>query len=96
MLKEYTWPGNVRELQNNLQFALIKSKGKVIEPAHLPPEVIKAGGLPKARKQRRRKLDDHDVEMALQNAGGNKVRAAKLLGVSRATLYRFIEEQSGE
>jgi len=96
MLKEYAWPGNVRELQNNLQFALIKSKGKVIEPAHLPPETIKAGSLPKARKQRRRKLVDHDVEMALQNAGGNKVQAAKLLGVSRATLYRFIEEQSGD
>ena len=93
LLMSYEWPGNVRELQNSLQFALIKCKGQVIEAEHLPPTLSLEAGISPARKRRKRKLKSSDVENALRKADGNKERAAEILSVSRATLYRFIKEQ---
>jgi PAS domain S-box-containing protein len=88
IMLEYTWPGNVRELQNAIHYGLVKSKGRVIRPQDLPLEL-------KGRKSRRgrvRKLDVERVRSALELAGGNKAKAARTLGVGRATLYRFLEE----
>ena len=93
-LMGHSWPGNVRELQNALQFAMVKSRGDEIQPAHLPASVLSP--TPEhatSKKRRRRKLAAEDVAKALREAQGNKVKAAKLLGVSRATLYRFLDEQ---
>jgi sigma-54 dependent transcriptional regulator, acetoin dehydrogenase operon transcriptional activator AcoR len=87
----YDWPGNVRELQNWVQFALVKCRGDVILPTHLPPV---QSGRPRAVR-RRRKLDVETVRSALSETEGNKVEAARLLGVSRATLYRFLGEVGG-
>ncbi len=95
-LMDYEWPGNVRELQNNLQFALIKSRGGDIGPEHMPPTIFQVHRVPIGKKWRRRKLEGDAVAEALREAKGNKVQAAKRLGVSRATLYRFIAEQMGE
>ena len=101
----YSWPGNVRELQNWIQFALIKCKEKVIRIEHLPPVALgtfngaqsgagrKAGSQPMAKGQQR--LDRELVERAIREAGGNKVGAARILGVSRATLYRFLNAEEG-
>ena len=91
VMMSYDWPGNVRELQNWLQFALVKCKQKVILPEHLPPP---RGGAapPAARPHRRRKLDVATVRAALNATKGNKVEAARQLGVSRATLYRFLDD----
>jgi PAS domain S-box-containing protein len=93
----YRWPGNVRQLQNAIQYALIKCRGKHIEPEHLPPEITE--GEKKAERPfsvarkpgRKPKLDKEKVLWALSAAGGNKAKAARLLGVGRATLYRFLE-----
>jgi transcriptional regulator with PAS, ATPase and Fis domain len=92
IMMDYTWPGNVRELQNAIHFALVKSRGRDIEAEHLPLEIrnttcttLKPG--PKLR------LSPESVATAIQNAGGNRSKAAKLLGVGRATLYRFLEKQ---
>ena len=91
IMMSHEWPGNVRELQNWLQFALVKCRGSLIEPEHLPPSAF--AGLPgRAPRRRRRKLDVDSVRRALDQAGGNKVEAAKILGVSRATLYRFLDD----
>jgi PAS domain S-box-containing protein len=98
----YNWPGNVRELQNWIQFALIKCKGEVVELAHLPPVVLRAvtgipadGNLPLPSVSRGRlRLSRESVREAFEKARGNKVEAARLLGVSRATLYRFLDEQA--
>ena len=92
VLMGYPWPGNVRELQNGLLFALIKCKGDEIEPDHLPPLLVRDRTSMPARKRRRRKLEGEAVAEALKHTGGNKAKAAKRLGVSRATLYRFIDE----
>ncbi len=90
LLMTYDWPGNVRELQNAIQFATVKSKGDVIQPMHLPPAIGKPSSKTPRRRKRRRKLDQKAVRAALRRTGGNKPRAAKLLGVNRATLYRFL------
>ncbi|MBN1129895.1 MAG: hypothetical protein JXA71_12960, partial [Chitinispirillaceae bacterium] len=91
------WPGNVRQLQNCIQFALIKCRGSTILPQHLPPEITGATALssPELRGTgkagRKPKLSAVDVEQALVKSGGNKAKAARLLGVGRATLYHFMD-----
>jgi len=95
-LMTHDWPGNVRELQNAIQFATIKSKGGVIQPVHLPPAIGSPSSKITRRRKRRRKLDQNAVRDALRRTGGNKSRAAKLLGVNRATLYRFLAETKYE
>jgi len=89
LLMDYHWPGNVRQLQNVLQYAIVKSAGKVIRPLHLPPE-LRSEEEKRPKKGPSRKLDERAVRRALEKTGGNKVRAARLLGVGRATLYRFL------
>ncbi|MDP6631188.1 MAG: sigma 54-interacting transcriptional regulator [Kiritimatiellia bacterium] len=89
-LLSYSWPGNVRELQNWLQFALVKCKGAEILPEHFPPMRTPVAGTGSSR--RRRKLDLSSVREAIRATDGNKLEAAKRLGVSRATLYRFLED----
>jgi PAS domain S-box-containing protein len=88
-LLDYAWPGNVRELQNAVQFAIVRCKGKVIRPEDLPLE-LKDNVCEKPRRGPARKLDAETVKAALTKTGGNKARAAKFLGVGRATLYRFL------
>jgi DNA-binding NtrC family response regulator len=88
-LMDYHWPGNVRELQNAVQFSIVRCRGKVIRPEDLPLE-LKEMTCEKPRRGPVRKLDADDVRAALTKTGGNKARAAKVLGVGRATLYRFL------
>lgn len=87
---DYAWPGNVRELQSAIHYALIKSKGKIIQPVHLPMELRrqKIAAVPKGASRR---LNSKIVKEALIQSGGNKAKAARSLGVGRATLYRFLK-----
>ncbi len=103
-LMRYDWPGNVRELINALRYSAIRHAGDLVGAEHLPPEIRDADGptvsfepinlipsTPAEKKSRKRgKLSIETVGEALSAAGGNKVKAAKLLGVGRATLYRFL------
>ncbi len=89
MMMDYRWPGNVRELQNCIQFSIVRCKGSMIRPTDLPLE-LKQFTPKKSKRGPSRKLDPLAVKEALIKTGGNKVKAAKLLGVGRATLYRFI------
>jgi len=91
LLTLYPWPGNVRELQSAVSFALLKCRGKLIESQHLPMEVLKFMD-DKKEKGRSLKLNKFNVQGALLKSGGNKAKAARLLGVGRATLYRFLDD----
>ena len=91
MMLDYSWPGNVRELQSAIRFALVKCKGRFIRPDHLPLE-LRRRGLDRASCGPARKLDTERVRAALARSGGNKAKAARLLGVGRATLYRFLAD----
>jgi transcriptional regulator with PAS, ATPase and Fis domain len=89
MMMDYTWPGNVRELQNCVQFSIVRCKGNVIRPQDLPLE-LKQFIPSKSKRGPSRKLELLAVKEALIKTGGNKVKAARYLGVGRATLYRFL------
>ncbi|RJP75704.1 MAG: PAS domain S-box protein [Candidatus Zixiibacteriota bacterium] len=92
-LQRYTWPGNVRELSNAVQYALIKSHGETIQVEHLPLEIAVNGNLSAgpSKAGRKPKLDPGEVRRALEKSAGNRARAARLLGVSRSTLYRYLD-----
>jgi PAS domain S-box-containing protein len=96
LLMAYEWPGNVRELQNVIQLASVRSKGAAIEPVHLPGGIGSAASRATPRRRRRRKLDMQTLQDALRKTGGNKLRAARLLGVHRSTLYRFIDAMESD
>ncbi len=91
VLIDYSWPGNVRELQSAIRFALVKSKGLIIKSEHLPIDLKKDNSVQLVRGPSR-KLSQKNVNKALAKSGGNKSKAAKLLGVGRATLYRFLSD----
>jgi DNA-binding NtrC family response regulator len=97
-LGEYSFPGNVRELQNAVERAVTFCRGEVIGAEHLPSRMrgnesearafgqSKTGIVPLAEVARRH------VRQAVSKTGGNKRRAASLLGISRRTLYRYLDE----
>ena len=89
----YRWPGNVRELQNAIQYALVKCRGGAILPEHLPAALAEAPHAP-APRRRRHKVDLARLQEALRESHGNKVEAARRLGVSRATLYRTLRPRA--
>jgi DNA-binding NtrC family response regulator len=89
LMRHYPWPGNVRELQNAVHYALAGCRDEVAGPEDLPQEIRRSS----APRGPAPKLNAALVAAALQQSGGNKVKAAKLLGVGRATLYRFLVSQ---
>ncbi len=89
LMLEYAWPGNVRELQNALQFAIVRCNDWVIAPDDLPLE-FRDRSRRHGRRGPVRKLSVDSVRSVLLRTGGNKAGAARLLGVGRATLYRFL------
>jgi len=89
LLQRYPWPGNVRELRNAVHYALARGESRVLGPGDLPPEIRGEG----SRRGPGLKLNAAAVQAALAQCGGNKVKAARLLGVGRATLYRFLVSQ---
>ena len=92
ILMNYSWPGNVRELRNVLQYASVRATSDVITPADLPPNSISfENHKMHYKKKRRLKLTKSQVAEALKIAQGNRREAAKILGVSRSTLYRFFD-----
>lgn len=90
---EYQWPGNVRELRNTLEGAFAIGEGETLLLDDLPPELqgaqeIGAGFIVDNGSMSERKK----IQLALQEANGRKGRAAELLGMSRATLWRKMRE----
>jgi transcriptional regulator with PAS, ATPase and Fis domain len=90
-LKEYQWPGNVRELQNAIQYSFVKGNGSEIKCDDLPMEINDTRPFMDVNSTSR-KLNVARVESAMKKTGGNKARAARLLEVGRATLYRFLND----
>lgn len=94
-LLRYPWPGNVRELEHVIERAVALATHTVLSVDDLPPEIQSSGGsltdqmdgLPGTLNALKR---EH-VLKALESTRGNKEQAARLLGISRRTLYRFLD-----
>jgi DNA-binding NtrC family response regulator len=97
----YEWPGNVRELENALEHAVVLTRGSLIEAAHLPERITKRRKEPLVAERSFLNPTLEVIERAyimwvLQAEGGNKTRAAEVLGIDPSTLYRKLsryEEQ---
>jgi two-component system response regulator AtoC len=91
-LKRYDWPGNVRELANVLERAQILAENHVITRDDLPENLVEVAPAPAAPGDPRhlRDVERRYVQQVLRQEKGNKVQAAKSLGISRRALYRLI------
>jgi len=90
----YDWPGNVRELANAIEHAFILCPGGVIELRHLPEtlrEKGRSGELP-LRRGTLREIEAQAIREALARHNGNRLAAAKELGISKTTLWRRMKE----
>jgi DNA-binding NtrC family response regulator len=92
MIERYDWPGNVRELRNVMERATIVAKGAVIEVADLPAltAAAPAASSPSVGLAPGTTVDQAEqqlIEVTLQHTGGNKTRAAEMLGISLKTLH---------
>lgn len=92
-LQARLWSNNFRELERVLQQAAALAEGAVIEPRHLLVLVPPAGDTPAAtaRIERLHEVIQQHVLDVLTRCGGNKLRTAELLGISRSTLYRMLD-----
>lgn len=93
----YDWPGNVRELINVMEYAFVLCSGGEISPQHLPAHVsgMPSPGIPEGppRMQERSPGDEKQALVeALDKADGNKSEAARLLGISRVTLWKRLKD----
>jgi DNA-binding NtrC family response regulator len=92
-LQRYDWPGNVRELENALERAAILTKGATIALDSLPSRIVEPAPAPLISERPAANPTLELVERAyilwvLQAEGGNKARAAEVLGIDPSTLYR--------
>ena len=93
LFRSYSWPGNVRELQHAIEHACILSKTSIITVADLPQDLLDSVTLPVTFVKRDSTSQSEPIAKltiaeALAASDGNKARAARLLGISRMTLYR--------
>ena len=102
MLSQYRWPGNVRELENAVERACALCDDGLIRTTDLPPQVVRHANSPQVehtgtlpvgqtldeyiRDQERRYIEE-----TIKFNGSNREKAAKMLGISMATLYRKLE-----
>jgi DNA-binding NtrC family response regulator len=102
-LMAYDWPGNVRELESVVERALLLGEGDLIVPADLPASLRSGAGGPRRAMDLEIPEGGIDLEAverslilkALEKAGGNVTRAARLLGLSRRTLQYRLEKMEG-
>jgi DNA-binding NtrC family response regulator len=97
LLARHSWPGNVRELENVIGNACMMTDGEMIDIDDLPEYIRDKRASEVRQDETPLTLDQVERKYALEilaNVGGNKVRAAELLGVSRTKLYRILEENA--
>lgn len=99
LLTAYSWQGNVRELENTIERAVALARGAVLSVEDLPARIRDASGqtsaILAAAQSKRLTLDQLEqayILEILRETGGNKSRAAEVLGLDRKTLYRKLDE----
>ena len=95
VLMHYSFPGNVRELENIIERAIILEKGPLITPESLP-QTIKMFQIETIEPDRVKTIEELNkdyAEKVLDMLGGNKSKAAEVLGISRTSLWRILKEE---
>ena len=101
MMETYPWPGNVRELENWVEYAVVLAGNSRIMPDHLPQTGVPDGHQPAANlilnQPTCEELERRYIQLVLDQTGGNKTEAARILGLSISTLWRRLKdtEQTG-
>lgn len=96
-LLQYDWPGNVRELENCIERAIALGNGRSIDVQDLPPSIRTISPEPATRSEagsssnNLEDLERETIRRVVEQAKGDKVLAGRLLGISRATLYRKLK-----
>ena len=99
-LLQYDWPGNVRELENCIERAVALGDRKIIDLIDLPPSLVSVSGsgspetIPAATSLSSTDLEDIEritIQRVFEQVNGDKAQARKMLGISRATLYRKLK-----
>jgi len=102
LLTTYPWPGNVRELENVIERAVALARGSRLTPGDLPERISSGSGAAAIlarsgdRQLTLRELEREYIVETLKQTGGNKSKAAALLGLDRKTLYRKLDEYRAE
>lgn len=91
LVLDYDWPGNVRELENAIERAVILAKGGLVTVADLPQENLSLVHLASTGKNLK-EIEKNHVLNVLRETGGNYSEAARILGISRMTLYNKAKE----
>ncbi len=97
----YDWPGNVRQLENSLERACALSTGPELQIADLPSSLTEtspcADGAPMGSKiLSMAEVEKHTILSAIQQLNGDKLLAARLLGIGKTTLYRKLKEYASQ
>ncbi len=90
-MSAYSWPGNIRQLENVIGTACMMSDGGVLDIHDLPAELLEAHS--QGDTDDLVTLDEiqiRHVKRILEHVGGNKARAAEILGIGRGTIYHFL------
>ncbi|HCY88612.1 MAG TPA: sigma-54-dependent Fis family transcriptional regulator [Desulfobacteraceae bacterium] len=94
LFTSYPWPGNVRELEHAIEHGFVLCREDIIDIPHIPSEIIgfnrPAGSVP-GNGPRTETEEKHELISILEKTDWNKAKAARMLGVSRPTLYRKLE-----
>jgi two-component system NtrC family response regulator len=91
-IASYQWPGNVRELENRMKRAVIMAPGPLITPVDLDLPASTSNPTPLSLREIREQAEREAIQRALAQSDGNISQAAKLLGISRPTLYGLMNE----
>ena len=102
VLEHHHWPGNVRELRNVVERAVILSSEEFLELKHLPPYLTEtpapaapAGGMALTPGMTVEEAENRLIMLTLDHSGGNKTRAAEILGISLKTLHNKLNKMRG-
>ena len=98
-LERWRWPGNVRELRNTVEKMVVLSMGGMLDVADVPEHIRTAANAPAATFTASGTLDETEkakILATLREAGGNRSRAAQMLGISRRTIYRKLDEYAAQ
>jgi len=91
-LLAYTWPGNVRALRNAIEYAFVLCSGDWIGKEHLPPKIATIGKRLSANHAIGSMEERTNLIQTLRRVDGNQSEAARILGVSRVTIWKRIKK----